>query len=365
MSTTIRNKVEVKGGFVSGNYPGYMNIASPVAEYSETTITDYQSSSGVLGPNGKVYFIPGVNSGSTLITVIDPLTGDVERLACGSWLGYGAVLAPDGIIYCFPYGSVSTIMTIDPETHVVDTSHKTGVGGSSDYLGATLHPNGNIYLIPATATNVGVYDYATNTFSSTTSGLTGLAAGAAKWHGGCLASNGKIYCAPYNNNSVLIIDPATPSTDVSSIATLTTYAASSWRQGCLASTGLIYFSPMNGTSVLIVDPSADTADEATIAGITGTNKYCQGILAPNGKIYCLPITANHVLVVDPATNTTDVATYTGFSTADKYYGRILAPNGKIYAMGFDSAYAKYIELIPGGIPTLSMEHLLSPYRNNC
>ncbi len=367
MSTVVRNKFDVLGRLTSGNVCDFFDYASPVAEYTNSSISDASLSAGCLAPNGKIYFIPGSNSGSTKVLVIDPIAGTTERLDCGSWSGYGAVAAHDGFIYCFPYGSVSTIMSINPETHEVNTSHKTGVGGSSDYLGATLHPNGNIYLIPSGAQNVGVYTPSTNTFSSTTTGLTGLPSGAAKWYGGCLAQNGKIYCAPYNHNSVLIIDVDTPSTDITTIASMSTYAASSWRQGCLAPNGKIYFSPRNGTSVLIVDPSDDSKDESTIASLTGSNKYCQGILAPNGKIYCLPMLFTNALVIDPGDDSTDTTTYTGYQASQyKFYGRVLGPNGKIYAPAFDITYSLFLtELVPGGIDTLALEGLLSPYVNNC
>jgi len=366
MTTVIRNRVDIKGELVSGNRPGYSNLASPVAEYNTITSVDDQLSAGVLAQNGKIYFIPGSNSGSTRIMVIDPIKGEYKRLSCGSWSGYGAVAAPDGYIYCFPYGSVSTIMRIDPRTDEVVVSHKTGVGGSSDYLGATLHPNGNIYLIPATAQNVGVYTPSTNTFSATTTGLTGLPAGAAKWYGGCLAPNGKIYCAPYNHNSVLIIDVETPGTDITTIASMSTYNASSWRQGCLAPNGKIYFGPRNGASVLIVDPSDDSEDEASITVSANGNKWCQGILAPNGKIIFLPILSTTALVVDPEDDSDEVATFTGFASAVyKYYGRILGPNGKIYAPAFEVGLTEYLVLNPGGIAKLPMESLLSPYVNNC
>ena len=370
MSTTIRNKVEVKGGFVSGNYPGYMNFASPVAEYSETSVTSL-SVSCVLAPNGKIYFIPGTTTSNSRAIVLDPLTGITEELDCGSWYGYGAVVAPDGIIYCFPGGFSSTIMTINPETHEVNTNHLSGVGsGYYDHNGARLHPNGKIYLTPYYATYVGVYDYIANTFSSTTTGLTGLPSSHSKWQGATLASNGKMYCGPYSHNSVLIIDPYTPSVDYTTIAGMTTFGGgtsnSGWRQGCLAPNGKIYFAPRDSSSVLIVDPSTDTADEATIAGLAYRGAlYGQGRLAPDGKIYCPPIAATNVLVIDPETDTIDTTTYTGVGVGTtKYFCSALAPNGKIYAVSFGAGYDKLLELVPGGSPTLPIEPILSPYINN-
>jgi len=364
MSTTIRNKVEVKGGFVSGNMPGFQNTASHVAGYTETTILDYSFIGGVLASNGKIYFVS--NTGSSYVIVVNPMTGEIERLASGSWVGRDIVSAPDGMLYGLPLNG-TTIMSINPETHEVNVSHKTGVSsGGDDYNGAVLHPNGNIYLVPRNANNVGVYNYAANTFSATTPGLTGLVSSGWKWGGGCLAPNGKIYCGPNSfRNSVLIIDPYTPSLDQTTIAGMSTWVRYGWSYGCLAPNGKIYFAPHAATTALIVDPSNDTADETTITGVTGS--YYGGVLAPNGKIYCLPSNATtNVLVIDPSDDSIDIATYTGLpATINKFVATgILAPNGKIYAAGYDSAYKKVLELTPGGIPMLPIEPLLSPYKTH-
>ena len=362
--TVYRNSVKVKGELAAPSVPSYMKMASHVAGYSEATAGNRIVCS-TLAPNGKLYFMPGLNSGSQKIVVLDPLTGDIENLGCGSWMGYGAVTAPDGMIYGMPGDSTSSIMKLNPETHEVDVDHLTGVGGSMAYHGARLHPNGNIYFIPSDATNVGVYDYVNNVFSSTTAGLTGLPATSNKWMGACIAPNGKMYCGGYGHNSILIIDPETPSVDYTTIAGMSTYVNTGWRKGTLAPNGKIYFAPRDSTSVLIVDPETDTADETTIAGLPSTDKYSQGTLAPNGKIYCFPIYANNALVIDPVTNTVDTTTYTGFRSGYyKYYNSILAPNGKVYSAGYGDSFYKFVELNPGGIPILPIEPLLSLYVNN-
>ena len=362
--TVYRNSVKVKGELAAPSVPSYMKMASPVAGYSETTGQN-RTGNAVLAPNGKIYCIPGKSTTSLGITVLDPLTGETEELDCGTWFGWTIALAPDGIIYCFSSGSNGRVMTINPETHEVNTSHQTFTG-TDNYLGCALHPNGLIYCAPADATSVGVYDYVTNTFTVAPTGLTGLPAGTDKWYGCCVAPSGKIYCAPYGHNSVLIIDPYTPSVDYTTMASFSTYTDTGWRRGNLAPNGKIYFAPRDSSSVLIVDPSTDTADETTITGLgVSGNKYCQGILAPNGKIYCLPIYKKNVLIIDPMTDTVDTTTYTGFDSGDyKYYFSILGPNGKIYSQGWGIYFYKMLELTPGGIPILPIEPLLSPYVNH-
>ena len=72
--------------------------------------------------------------------------------------------------------------------------------GSEKWQGAVLAPNGKIYCVPRNHTQVLCIDPTNN---STT--LFGNFAGATKWTGAVLAPNGKIYCAPLSHTQVLTI----------------------------------------------------------------------------------------------------------------------------------------------------------------
>ena len=63
-----------------------------------------------------------------------------------------------------------------------------------------------------------------------------------------LAGDGKIYGIPYNSDSVLIIDPASGSTDTSTLTGLSTSAAK-WDGGVLATNGKIYAIPYQSAAV--------------------------------------------------------------------------------------------------------------------
>lgn len=90
------------------------------------------------------------------------------------------------------------------------------------------------------------------TFSSFTPPI----AGTAKWLGGVLSDNQKIYSAPYNQSDVLVINPLT-----------------------------------NDTTTLVT-------------GASGTAQWEGGVYAPNGKIYFIPRDADNILVVEPLSNRT-------------------------------------------------------------
>jgi hypothetical protein len=70
-----------------------------------------------------------------------------------------------------------------------------------------------------------------------------------------------------------------------------------WIGGVLAPNGKIYCVPFNATTVLIIDPLTDTAEQTSITGLGGTYKWIGGVLAPNGKIYCVPYNATTVLII--------------------------------------------------------------------
>ena len=79
--------------------------------------------------------------------------------------------------------------------------------------------------------------------------------GLAKWYGGVLAPNGKIYGIPYNSTTILEIDPVTKTT-----STFSSFAGTNnWRGGVLAPNGKIYGIPYNSTTVLEIDPVAGPA----------------------------------------------------------------------------------------------------------
>ena len=214
---------------------------------------------------------------------------------------------------------------------VTTTSNGSGsLSGSAKWYGGVLAPNGKIYGIPAVSSSVLVIDPATGITTTF-----GSLSGTYKWIGGVLAPNGKIYGIPYASTSVLVIDPATNTT--STFGSLS--GSSKWYGGVLAPNGKIYGIPFTSTSVLVIDPAVGTA--TTFGSLSGTNKWDGGVLAPNGKIYGIPYDSTSVLVIDPATNTT--STFGSLSGSSKWSGGVLAPNGKIYGIPFNSTSVLVID----------------------
>jgi hypothetical protein len=242
---------------------------------------------------------------------------------------YGGVLAPNGKIYGIPYSSTQ-VLEIDP---VAGTTALFGsLSGTSKWIGGVLAPNGKIYGIPYSSTQVLEIDPVAGTTA-----LFGSLSGAYKWIGGVLAPNGKIYGIPYDSTQVLEIDPVAGTTNLFGSLPAGT---SKWYGGVLAPNGKIYGIPRSSTQVLEIDPVAGTT--ALFGSLSGAYKWAGGVLAPNGKIYGIPYDSTQVLEIDPVAGTT--ALFGSLSGTSKWAGGVLAPNGKIY--GIPSISTQVLEIDP-------------------
>ena len=209
--------------------------------------------------------------------------------------------------------------------------------GGYKWVGGVLAPNGKIYCLPRGSSSVLIIDPATDTGDITT--IAGLS-GSDRWSAGVLAPNGKVYGIPFNSTSVLILDPVTNTADTTTITGI--IGSDKWQGGILASNGRIYGIPRTSTRMLIIDPEANTASTKAI-GVSGSDKWFGGVLAPNGKIYCVPFNAAGVLIIDPATDTADNSSITGLGGSSKWYGGVLAPNGKIYCIPYNATSVMIID----------------------
>ena len=231
-----------------------------------------------------------------------------------------------------------------PENNVYTIS--TGLSGTNKYAGGVLAPNGKIYCIPFNESNVGVIDPDTDTFSNLIS--TGLVTNN-KYTGGVLAPNGKIYCVPRHQDNVGVIDPLT---DTFSTFSTGLSGTNKYYGGVLAASGKIYCVPFSENNVGVIDPDTDTFSTFS-TGLSGTNKYAGGVLAPNGKIYCIPFNESNVGVIDPDTDTFSNLISTGISGSFKYIGGALAPNGKIYCVPYDDSNIGVIDPFTDTFSTFS------------
>jgi hypothetical protein len=259
---------------------------------------------------------------------------------------FGSVLGPDGKIYGVPYSSTD-ILIIDP---VTDTATRSAMGanlsGLAKWIGSALGPNGKIYCIPDTATDILIIDPSTGTATRSTMGAD--FSGTIRWRGACLGSDGNIYGIPSDATDILIINP------IAGTATRSNLGADlsgslKWGGTTLGPDGKIYGIPYNATDVLIIDPIAGTATRSNLgADLSGVNKWGSGTLGPDGKIYCIPRDATDILIIDPITGTATRSNMgADLSGSLKWSGGVLGADGKIYGIPYNSTTTLIIDPIAG------------------
>lgn len=250
----------------------------------------------------------------------------------GKWIG--AVLAPNGKIYCIP-NSTNTFLIINPAAGTATTSNLgASFSGDSQYWGGVLGRDGKIYCIPSQATTILIVDPTTDTATTNTFGVN--LAGNYKWQGGVLGRDGKIYCAPNDSTDILIIDTIN---NTATRATLGMSLTGTNKYTCavLGANGSIYCIPGSRTDILLIIPTDPVQSLQSNLGTTiptGANKWIGAVLAPNGRVYCVPYNYDGILILDTSpTQGVPVISQLGWNLGmTGYLGGVLGVDGKIYLM---------------------------------
>jgi len=238
--------------------------------------------------NGKLYCVPDLAAKVLEVDIISGVTTQIgtdysSSSIDGKW--GGGILAPNGKIYCIPlnYGYVMVIDTINKTTTNIGTNY-----GSSGVVGQV---------------------------------------GSAKWHGGVLADNGKIYCIPRGYSQMLEIDPSTDTTSL--VGSVLTLHGEKYLGGVYAN-GNVYGIPCTASSVLVYNVSTGVTSYIATTSGTSSYKFGGGVLALNGKIYATPCLLAKVLEIDIVNNTTSLKnSFSGYRVST------LGKNGKIYCVPFN------------------------------
>eukprot|EP00930_Biecheleria_cincta_P001454 TRINITY_DN102592_c0_g1_i1.p1 TRINITY_DN102592_c0_g1~~TRINITY_DN102592_c0_g1_i1.p1 ORF type:complete len:887 (+),score=95.26 TRINITY_DN102592_c0_g1_i1:71-2731(+) len=163
--------------------------------------------------------------------------------------------------------------------------------------------------------------------------------GGGKWHG-IIALEDIFYCAPRNDEAVLVINPKTHSTSFISTGRS---SVDKW-QGIAAYGGKLYCAPLNEDDVLVIEPTGTISYMAT--GRRGPYKW-QDIVVHRDKLYCAPCDQDDVLVIDPVAGTTSFIP-TGRSGGEKWHG-IAAFGDKLYCAPANEKDVLVIDPLAGTI----------------
>jgi ethanolamine utilization microcompartment shell protein EutS/uncharacterized SAM-dependent methyltransferase len=337
------NLISTAGNAGSGN--GKLAIYDDTAALYRTILCDASGNMGIgtTNPTNALQVVGTMKS--TQIKDYNNSTGSLNQIMAATGAGY------EWLSYSpYQFNVSSKSMFPENNTNITDIS---GLTGSAKWFGGVLAQNGKIYCVPYSSTYVLIINPFTNTYDTTS--ITGLT-GNNKWAGGVLAPNGKIYCIPHDSSVVLIIDTVNNTADTATITGLGA-GTGKWVGGVLAPNGKIYGIPRNSSTVLIIDPDTNTADTATITGLgAGTDKWLGGVLASNGKIYCAPGSATTLLIIDPSANTADTTTITGLSASSlKWSNGCISENGTIYFMPLNATSVLAVDYASNTVTELNAD----------
>jgi len=256
----------------------------------------------------------------------------------GSTMFEGATLAPNGCLYLPPGdGGANVIAKFNPNDNSVATVATIAVYGTRSYTGSVLHPNGRIYLIAHDATVFRLIDPSNDTV--TTFGTYVInPVDQDSYSSGVVAPNGKIYCSPHDSTIIRVIDPNNNNNVYTLSIGHTTNAQATFGQALMSPQGKVYMIPNNHSIMITIDPATDVVNAVyTVPAGTGIGNGYGVVLAPNGSFY-MTSGANWFSKFNPNNNT--ATTFAGFASGSSK--GVLHPNGKIY---FSSVNATQIVVI--------------------
>jgi len=269
---------EISSEISSWNWDGVRDFTS----YDMTSAifsTNGAYRGAVAAPNGNVYLAPSQKATNNIVEY-DPTTGTTTEKATGQTLTgalryISGALGPDNKIYWPPFNMDKfLIYDIDADTFELQDW---GLTLSSPAYEFAKFAGDKLYVI-GTPANAIIVNVTANTAVESTLGLS-LGGTSAKYVSGTRSLyDDKIYAAPYNNQNVLIIDPATDTAETQTWGLTFGTQSSQFCQN--AKNGNVYFGAHNQLPVYSHDPSANT----TVSLGNGT-KSIGGAMAPDGNLY--------------------------------------------------------------------------------
>jgi len=164
------------------------------------------------------------------------------------------------------------------------------------------------------------------------------------------ADNGKLYCAPFSCDGVLVIDPATGgSQKLGNLGAVAHKYATMVKH----SSGKFYSPPFSAERALELDPAAGTAREIGGSLGTGHAKWECIVEADNGQLYCAPGNSHRVLKIDPAAGSAEEFGQPigdlGGGPSGHYTSIKKAGNGKLYSAPLNATRVLMIDPARGSV----------------
>ena len=252
----------------SGSVVGFFSPVNSLYTSSPVNFVATGLRGGVLVPNGNVVFVPGTASNAI---VLNPLTMASTNVITGSAFSGGA-LSPTGNVVMCP-AATGNIGLLNPTTLTYINVGPTFAGPSSNFSGALLLPNGNIFFGGSVGSNSAMY----NTSCVVTSGglggnFTNVLTGTSNLSSVFLAPSGNIIGLGSSN-----IVSVTPTFTYSN-----TISGAAFTGGAIIPSGNLICAP-SGTTLNIgmfdtVALTFSNLTEAQTSGVAGAT------LLPDGRV---------------------------------------------------------------------------------
>ena len=245
--------------------------------------------------DGRVVFAPFIFN---RVGVFDPkqMGGSVEdafklydtTLDAATFNFYSAISVGDGRVVFPPY-EAGSVGVFDGRDDTFTMYNQDSAGNPVTFatratIGGGVASDGKVFMCPFRDEVMKTFDLNTNTVSTSLGNAPNWVDYG--WHGGSATLDGRVVCAPFNANHVLVYSPATDS----SAATTNTFAASvnNFVGATTLANGLVFMAPWEGSAVGIFDPSTDTEPFTTVDSAmfpSGDGTHFGGVItAPDGRV---------------------------------------------------------------------------------
>lgn len=334
---------------------------------NDTSVTGFTTNTGTnnvryedscMLPSGHLVLAPaGTNTFKTYLPDTDEWTdyGGILFTGVGS-IKMGGVVASqvDGKAYTVPFNH-SRVLVLDVENDLVEEYGNFPVNGNL-WRGAV--ESNYVFGVPYDSNQILVIDpLNANPLQKLTTIETGIT-GSAKWWGGVLfPSTGEMYCAPFNDDTILVIIPGEFPEDTTwrTIAVpqdlLDTASSNRWCNPCLGPDNKLYFAPYNSSSILIYDPTSNQFDSYNTYSLVSA-KYTRILLSPNNTLYLVPYRERSFVEYDVFTKTIDLFGDFGISDLKFQTATYVPQTRQVFA------FQRYL---PGVIKLRAREQYLAYY----
>ena len=310
----------------------------------------YGLGGAVLLPDGRVFCPPYTG---TTARLVDPRTNVVTTPAVtfpSNNAFEKGILLPNGKVFLVPRFSTFALI-VDPATETVTTSAAVFPGANA-YIGAVLLPDGRVYMVPYAATSALLYDYVTDTLSTPPGTFP-----TSSFISCVLTADGTVLCIPFGSTTARVYDPISQTLSTPS----GTFTGNFWG-GVLLPDGRVFCCPATATTARIFDPHTNTV--STPAGTYAADGWRGGVRLPCGRVALVPNNAATALIFDPATETISTPRGTIAAPSASYMGGVLLPDGRVFMTPCNKTQAQYLVTGGFGFAPLPTNVLLSPWCNN-